>query len=130
MMTMLLPELRSYLEQLLDEALARAEMRMDQGTTRERVLGQLQDELIQFIFTRLMATLPPFARRQFVALLEQDAPDELLQALTERHLVDIPTFVTQAFVEFRAEFLHESKELPQQVYVATGSSLRGKPTYN
>ena len=122
-MTMLLPELRSYLEQLLDEALARSEMTIDHRATRERMLGQLQDELIEFIFTRLMAAFPPFERGQFAALLEQEAPDELLQAFTQRHIGDIPTFVRHVFVEFRAQFLHESKELPEKIYISPGSSL-------
>ena len=123
MMTMLLPELRPYLEQLLDEALARSEMTIDHKATRERMLGQLQDELVEFIFTRLMAAFPPFERGQFAALLEQEAPDELLQAFTQRRIDDIPAFVRQVFVEFRAQFLHESKELPQQEYVFTRSLL-------
>jgi len=52
-----------------------------------------------------------------------DPLDELLQAFTQRHIGDIPAFVRQVFIEFRAEFLHESKELPQKLYVSTDSSL-------
>jgi hypothetical protein len=111
MMTMLLPELRSYLEQLLDDLLARTGMTISKQATREGILGQLQDELVHFFFMRLMDALPPFQRGQFAALLEQRAPNETLQAFTECHISDIPKFVNQVFLEFRAQFLHEGKKL-------------------
>ena len=106
MMTMLLPELRSYLDQLLDDALARTGMTINQMLTREGILCQLQEELFRFIFTRLMAAFPSFARGQFVVLLEEGASNEVLQNFTERHISDIPTFVTQVFLDFRAQFVH------------------------
>ena len=105
-MTMLLPELRSYLEQLLDDALARTDMTINQAATREGMLGLLQEELFQFIFTRLMAVFSSFERGQFVTLLEEGASNETLQNFTERHISDIPAFVTQVFLDFRAQFVH------------------------
>ena len=110
MITMLLPEVRSYLEQLLDDALVHTGITIQREVTRERMLCQLQDELIQFIFMRLMAAFPPYERGQFVALLEQEASNEVLEAFTERHLCDIPGFVARVFREFRANFLHERRQ--------------------
>ena len=106
MMTMLLPELRSYLEQLLDDALARTNITITRAATREGMLCQLQEELIRFIFTRLITAFSSFARGQFVALLEGGASNEVLQGFTERHISDIPAFVTQVFLDFRAQFVH------------------------
>jgi hypothetical protein len=103
---MLLPELRSYLDQLLDDALARTDMTIGQMTTREGMLCQLQDELFRFIFTHLMAAFPSFARGQFIVLLEEGASNEVLQNFTERHISDIPAFVTQVFLDFRMQFVH------------------------
>jgi hypothetical protein len=111
MMTMLLPELRFYLEQLLDDILEYTGITIEQQTTREGLLGQLQDELVEFLFKRLMATLPPFERGQFTALLEQGSSNDILQIFTERHIRDIPTFVARVFLEFRAQFLPEEKGL-------------------
>jgi hypothetical protein len=106
MMTMLLPELRLYLEQLLDDVLTRTGITINQMVTREGILCQLQEELFRFIFTRLMAAFPSFVRGQFVALLEEGASNEVLQDFTERHISDIPAFVTQIFLDFRAQFVH------------------------
>ena len=106
MMTMLLPELRFYLEQLLDDTLARPGITINQATTREGILCQLQEELFRFIFTRLMASFPSFVRGQFAVLLEEGASNEVLQNFTERHISDIPTFVTQVFLDFRTQFVH------------------------
>ena len=106
MITMLLPELRSYLEQLLDDALARTDITIGRLTTREGMLGLLQEDLFHFIFTRLMAAFSPSARGQFIVLLEEGASNETLQGFTERHISDIPAFVTQVFLDFRAQFLH------------------------
>ena len=106
MMTMLLPELRLYLEQLLDDMLERTGITINQVVTREGILCQLQDELIRFIFTRLMASFSAFTRGQFMVLLEEGASNEVLQSFTERHISDIPEFVTQVFQEFRAQFFH------------------------
>lgn len=111
MIMMLLPELRSYLEQLLDDLLARTGMTIGKQTTREGILGQLQDELVHFFFMRLMDALPPFQRGQFTALLEQEAPNETLEAFAECYISDIPLFVTQVLLEFRAQFLHTGKKL-------------------
>lgn len=106
MTTMLLPELRSYLEQLLDDVLVRTGITINQMVTREGILCQLQNELFRFIFTRLMAAFPSFARSHFVALLEEGASNEVLQSFTERHISDIPEFVTQVFLDFRTQFVH------------------------
>jgi hypothetical protein len=106
MMTLLLPELRSYLKQLLDDALARTNITITQAATREGMLYQLQEEFFRFIFTRLMAAFPPFARGQFVALLEGGASNEVLENFTEHQIKDITEFVTQVFLDFRAQFIH------------------------
>lgn len=111
MMTILLPELRSYLEQLLDDLLARTGMTIGKQSTREGILGQLQDELVHFFFMRLVDTLPTFQRGQFTALLEKEAPDEILETFAECYISNIPLFVTQVLLEFRAQFLHEKKKL-------------------
>lgn len=106
MMTILLPELRLYLELLLDDTLSRTGMTINQMVTREGMLCQLQEELFRFIFTRLMASFTTFARGQFIALLEEGASNEVLQHFTERYISDIPEFVTQVFQDFRAQFVH------------------------
>ena len=106
MATMLLPELRFYLEQLLDDSLARTGITINQMTTREGILCQLQEKLFRFIFTRLVAAFPSFARGQFVVLLEEGASNEVLQNFTERHISDIPEFVRQVFLDFRVQFVH------------------------
>lgn len=105
MFTMLLPELRPYLEHLLNDALAQADMTIRQQATREHVLCLLQKELVRFIFTQLMAALPQHARCQFTSLLEQGASLETLQAFTMRYISNIPAFVVQVFQEFRARFI-------------------------
>ena len=105
MFTMLLPELRPYLERLLDDALAQTDMTIRQRATREHMLCLLQKELVHFIFIQLMATLPLGARCQFTSLLEQGASLETLQVFTMRHITNIPAFVVQVFQEFRARFI-------------------------
>src|SRR6266700_1516941 len=77
MFTILLPELRPYLERLLDDALAQTDMTIRQQATREHMLCLLQKELVRFIFIQLMAALPLGARRQFTSLLDQEAPAPL-----------------------------------------------------
>ena len=106
MTSLLLPELRSYLELLLDDALARTGITINQMVTREGILCQLQEELIRFIFTRLMAAFSSFARGQFMVLLQEGASNEVLQNFTERQISDIPAFVTQVFQDFRVQFVH------------------------
>jgi len=105
MSTILLPELRPYLERLLEDALAQTDMTIRREATRERMLRLLQKELIHFIFVELMEMLPPHARSQFAALLEQGASEEELAAITSRHIDDIPAFVVHIFEQFRARFV-------------------------
>jgi hypothetical protein len=105
MFTTLLPELRPYLERLLNDALAETEMTIRQHATREHMLCLLQKELVHFIFMQLMGALPLGARPQFTSLLEQGASLETLQAFTTRHIANIPAFVVQVFQEFRARFI-------------------------
>ena len=105
MFTILLPELRPYLEHLLNDALAQTDMTIRQQATREHVLCLLQKELVRFIFTQLMAALPLHARYQFTSLLEQGASLETLQAFTTRYITNVPAFVVQVFQEFRARFI-------------------------
>ena len=93
-------------------------------TTREGMLGLLQEELFHFIFTNLMATFTPFARGQFIVLLEEGASNEVLQDFTERQISDFPTFVTQIFQDFRMQFLHTSKEYPDRMPDLTNSSRK------
>jgi hypothetical protein len=111
MMTMLLSELRSYLEQLLDDLLDRTGMTIGKQSTREGILCQLQDDFVHFFFMRLMDTLPPFQRGQFTVLLEQGASNKILEAFAECYISDIPMFVSQVLQEFRAQFLHVGKKL-------------------
>ena len=80
MFTTLLPELRPYLERLLNDALAETEMTIRQHATREHMLCLLQKELVHFIFMQLMGALPLGARSQFTSLLEQGVAVALLAA--------------------------------------------------
>jgi len=105
MSTTLLPELRPYLERLLEDALAQTDMTIREQTTREQMLSLLQKELVRFIFIQLMASLPPHARHQFGCLLEQGASEEALATITKRYIDDIPAFVVQVFQQFRARFV-------------------------
>jgi methylase of polypeptide subunit release factors len=105
MYTTLLPELRPYLERLLEDTLAQTDMTIRQQATRERMLCMLQKELVSFIFIELMEALPPHARNKFATLLEQGASEETLAAITTLHIDDIPAFVVQVFEHFRERFV-------------------------
>lgn len=98
-----LPELRSYLERVLDEELASAGMIVRNSQRRERLLCRLQEQFESFVLYRLMLTLPTVPRQQFASLLEHNASDEDLKAFARRHLFDIPGFVQQVFAEFRQQ---------------------------
>ncbi len=105
MFTSLLPELRPYLERLLDDTLAQTDMTVRHEATREHILCMLQKELVHFIFVQLMAALPPNARGQFASLLEQEASEEMLATFTSHYIADIPAFVIQVFQQFRSRFV-------------------------
>ena len=99
----ILPELRSYLERVLDEELASAGMTVRDPQRRERLLCRLQEQFERFVLYRLMLALPAVPRQQFASLLEHEASDEDLIAFARRHLFDIPDFVHQVFKEFRQQ---------------------------
>jgi methylase of polypeptide subunit release factors len=109
MFSPLLPELRPFLEGLLEDTLAQADMTIHHHDTRERMLRMLQKELVSFIFIELMEALPAQARNEFAFLLEQGASEEALAAITTRHIDDIPAFVVNVFEHFRERFV-PSKE--------------------
>jgi hypothetical protein len=108
----LLPELRPYLEGVLEDGLSHSSMTIHQQARREWMLCLLQKELVRFVFTRLMNAFPASQRRQFTALLEQQASEAALQAFTMRHVVNIPAFVVQSFQEFRAHYLPSESKQP------------------
>jgi hypothetical protein len=101
----MLPELRPYLEGILDEALEQRGMMLRNEKRRERVLCRLYKQFEAFLFSRLSASLPPSAREQFTCLLEQGASEEALQAFTTHHIHNIPVLVQQIFVEFREQYV-------------------------
>jgi hypothetical protein len=99
----IIPELRPYLECVLDEKLARAGMSVRDAQRRERMLNHLQDQFERLLLYRLMLALPAIPRQQFASLIEHDASDEDLKAFTRSHLSDIPDFVDQVLQEFRQQ---------------------------
>lgn len=105
MRTTMLPEIRPYLEHLLDEICLQAGMRVHNPQTREKLLSYLHDQLQTFAYPRLKAALPPAARHQFTFLLEQHASMGTLLIFTRRHLANLPDVVPAIFDDFRAHYL-------------------------
>jgi hypothetical protein len=101
----ILPELRPYLESILDEALARRGMTMHNAHRRERVISWLHKQFEHFMMYRLLMAMPLAARQHFAFLIEQNASDEELKAFARRHIQDIPVLVGQVFVDFRQRFV-------------------------
>jgi|GEM_PF-1665257 len=101
----MLPELRCYLEGILDEALAHAGMTIRDTQLREHVLCTLLKELDAIIFFRMCAALPPSQRTRFFSLVEQGVSEEDLQALTTRALPNLQAFAQGIFVDFRERYL-------------------------
>lgn len=99
----ILPELRSYLEHVLDEELASAGIIVRDPQKREYLLCQLQEQFERFVLYRLMLALPAVPRQQFASLIEHNASDEDLKTFARRHLSDIPDFVHQVLSEFRKQ---------------------------
>ena len=99
----ILPELRPYLERILDEELASAGMIERNPRRRELLLCRLQEQFERFMLYRLMLALPAVPRQQLASLIEYNASDEDLIAFARRHLFDIPDFVQQVFSDFRKQ---------------------------
>ncbi len=106
----MLPELRAYLEGVLDDILAQAGMTMGNQKTREKVLWMLLKELDTFVFLRIRAALPLPERAQFNVLLEQGVTEEELQAVATRCIPNLPAFAESIFVDFRADYVKPSKK--------------------
>ncbi len=101
----ILPELRPYLEGILDEALARGGMTMCNARRREHVIRWLHKQFEHFMIYRLLMAMPLAARQHFAFLIEHNATDEELKAFARRYIHDIPVLVQQVFVDFRLQFL-------------------------
>lgn len=101
----ILPELRPYLEDILDEALAHRGMTMCNVHRRERIIHWLHRQFEHFMVYRLLMAMPASARRRFAYLIEQNASDEILKVFARRHIRDIPALVQQTFVDFRLRFV-------------------------
>ncbi len=101
----MLPELRPYLECLLDEALAYSGLLIRDEERRERLLFQLHRQFEDFVFIRMLAALSPVERKQFASLLEKGATEEELKLFARRHIHNIPALVQQIFQDFRAQYV-------------------------
>lgn len=101
----ILPELRPYLEDILDEALAQGGMTMHNAHRRECVISWLHKQFEHFMVYRLLTAMPLAARRHFAFLIEQNASDEELKVFVRHHIHDIPELVRQVFVDFRQRFV-------------------------
>ncbi len=105
----MLPELRPYLEHLLDEALAYSGLLIRNEKRRERLLYQLHKQFETFVFVRLLAALSPYERNQFASMLEMGAMDEDLKIFARQHIQNIPGLVQQIFRDFRAQYVRPGK---------------------
>ena len=101
----ILPELRPYMEDILDEALAHGGMTMHNARRRECVICWLHKQFEHFMIYRLLTAMSLAARRHFAFLIEQNASDEELKVFVRCHIHDIPALVRQVFVDFRQRFV-------------------------
>lgn len=99
----IIPELRPYLERILDEELVAAGLKVRDARKREMLLSHFQEQFERLLLYRLMMTLPAIPRQQFASLIEHDASDEELKVFITSHLSDIPDFVQEVFQEFRQQ---------------------------
>lgn len=106
----MLPELRPYLEHLLDDALVYSGLLNHDEKRRERLLCQLQKQFETFVFIRLLTALSPFERNQFAFMLEKGAADEELKTFARQHIHNIPLLVQQIFQEFRAQYVKPAQK--------------------
>jgi hypothetical protein len=120
------PELRSYLEGILDDASAQTGITINHQNTRERVLWKLLKELDTFVFLRIRAALPPSELTQFHALLEQGVTEEDLQAITTRSIPNLQAFAQGILVDFRARYVKPSEQITRSVHVPTAVVSGGK----
>jgi hypothetical protein len=109
----ILPELRPYLEGILDEALASGGMTMHDSRRREHMLHRLHKQFERFMVYRLLMAMPLAERQHFAFLIEQDASDEELKAFTRRHIHNIPALVQQVFVDFRKQYVKPGQKSGQ-----------------
>lgn len=106
----MLPELRPYLEHLLDDALAYSGLLIHNEKRRERLLCLLHRQFEAFVFIRLLTALTPFERNQFAFMLEKGVSDEELKTFARQHLPNIPLLVQQIFQDFRAQYVKPEKQ--------------------
>jgi hypothetical protein len=117
----MLPELRAYLEGVLDDILAQAGMTMGNQKTREKVLWMLLKELDSFVFLRIRAALPPSELTRLNALLEQGVTEEELQAITTRSIPNVQAFAQGIFVDFRAHYVTPNEQITRSTHGSTPS---------
>ena len=115
------PELRSYLEGVLDDALAQTGITINHQNTRQRVLWKLLKELDTFVFLRIRAALPPSELTQLNALLEQGVTEEELQAITTRAIPNLQAFAQGILVDFRAQYVKPSEQITRSAHGSTPS---------
>lgn len=106
----MLPELRPYLEHLLDEALSYSGLLLRNEKRRERLLSKLHKQFETFVFVRLLAALSPAERSQFALMLEKGAVDEELKTFARQHINNIPGLVRQIFQDFRAQYVRPEQK--------------------
>lgn len=101
----ILPELRPYLEHLLDDALAEGGITVNNPLRRERMLSQLHKQFERFLLYQLLLALPSVPRHHFASLIELNVSDEELKDFIMRHLYDVPGFIQQVFADFPKRYL-------------------------
>ena len=109
----LLPELRPYLEGILDDALAYGQMTVNNTRRREILLCRLQQELEDFIYVRLFSSLPSTQQNQFAFLMLYNAAEEDLQAFVRYYIDNIPALIQQTFVDFRARYVKTKQNVEE-----------------
>ncbi len=110
------PELRSYLDGVLDDALAQIGMTIHNQHTRQRVLWKLLKALDSFVFLRIRAALPPAELTRLNALLERGVTEEELQAITTRSIPNVQAFAQEIFVDFRAHYVTPGEQITRSTH--------------
>ncbi len=120
------PELRSYLEGILDDASAQSGITINHQNTRERVLWKLLKELDTFVLLRICAALPPSELTQLNALIERGVTEEELQVITTGSIPNLQAFAHGILMDFRAQYVKPGEQSIRSAHVLSAVVSGGK----
>lgn len=101
------PEIRSFLEGLLEDAGVKAE-----GEMKEEMLRELFQRLDTYIITSIVEKLPPENLDEFIKMNEEKRSKEEIEQFVKAHVPSASEFFADTFLKFRQLYLGGEKTSP------------------